>query len=94
MEPLKATGHISILKGNLAPGGAVGKITGKQGLNASPARPASTTARKTCSQGLEDGKIQSGDVIVIRYEGPQGRPRHARDAHADQRAVAGAGLPR
>ena len=71
--PLKARGHISILKGNLAPGGAVGKITGKQGLRFSgPARV--FDCEEAMIQGLEDGKIASGDVIVIRFEGPKGGP--------------------
>ncbi|XAL99487.1 dihydroxy-acid dehydratase [Phycisphaeraceae bacterium D3-23] len=71
--PLKATGHISILKGNLAPGGAVGKITGKQGLAfTGPARV--YDSEEGMLAGLEQGKIKSGDVIVIRYEGPTGGP--------------------
>lgn len=71
--PLKPRGHISILKGNLAPGGAVGKITGKQGLAFSgPARV--FDCEEDMLKGLEDGKIKSGDVIVIRYEGPTGGP--------------------
>ncbi|MEM1355928.1 MAG: dihydroxy-acid dehydratase [Planctomycetota bacterium] len=72
-DPLKARGHISILKGNLAPGGAVGKITGKQGLRfTGPARV--FDCEEDMLQGLEDGKIASGDVIIIRYEGPRGGP--------------------
>ncbi len=72
-QPLKAKGHISILKGNLAPGGAVGKITGKQGLRfTGPARV--FDCEEDMIAGLEAGKIASGDVIVIRYEGPRGGP--------------------
>jgi len=71
--PLKSRGHISILRGNLAPGGAVGKITGKQGLRFSgPARV--FDCEEDMITGLEEGKIKSGDVIVIRYEGPKGGP--------------------
>ncbi len=71
--PLKPRGHISILKGNLAPGGAVGKITGKQGLRfTGPARV--FDCEEDMIAGLEAGKIQSGDVIIIRYEGPTGGP--------------------
>lgn len=71
--PLKAHGHISILRGNLAPGGAVGKITGKQGLRFSgPARV--FDSEEDMLAGLEAGRIGSGDVIVIRYEGPTGGP--------------------
>jgi dihydroxy-acid dehydratase len=72
-KPLKPTGHISILRGNLAPEGAVGKITGKQGLKfTGPARV--FDSEEDMLTGLEEGKIQKGDVIVIRYEGPTGGP--------------------
>ncbi len=72
-NPLKPRGHISILKGNLAPGGAVGKITGKQGLRfTGPARV--FDREEDMIAGLEAGKITPGDVIVIRYEGPKGGP--------------------
>lgn len=70
---VKARGHISILRGNLAPGGAVGKITGKQGLLfTGPARV--FDCEEDMLVGLEEGRITSGDVIVIRYEGPKGGP--------------------
>ncbi|MGF1596517.1 MAG: dihydroxy-acid dehydratase [Acidimicrobiales bacterium] len=70
---VKAKGHISILRGNLAPEGAVGKITGKQGLRFSgPARV--FDSEEDMLAGLEQGAIASGDVIVIRYEGPKGGP--------------------
>jgi dihydroxy-acid dehydratase len=72
-DPLKATGHISILHGNLAPDGAVGKITGKQGLKfTGPARV--YDSEEDMLRGLENKQIQKGDVIVIRYEGPKGGP--------------------
>ena len=72
-DPLKATGHISVLRGNLCPGGAVGKITGKQGLRFSgPARV--FDSEEDMLAGLEAKKIRSGDVIIIRYEGPKGGP--------------------
>jgi len=72
-KPLKETGHIRILKGNLAPGGAVAKITGKEGLQfKGPARV--FDQEEDMLQALEQGKIQKGDVIVIRYEGPKGGP--------------------
>ncbi len=70
---VKARGHISILRGNLAPGGAVGKITGKEGLLfTGPARV--FDCEEDMLVGLEEGRIVSGDVIVIRYEGPKGGP--------------------
>jgi dihydroxy-acid dehydratase len=72
-NPLKPRGHISILKGNLAPQGAVGKITGKQGLNfRGPARV--FDSEEAMLAGLEAGGIKSGDVFVIRYEGTKGGP--------------------
>jgi dihydroxy-acid dehydratase len=72
-NPIKATGHISILHGNLAPDGAVGKITGKQGLAfTGPARV--FDSEEAMLAGLERGDIKRGDVIVIRFEGPTGGP--------------------
>ncbi|MEE9147355.1 MAG: dihydroxy-acid dehydratase [Candidatus Tectomicrobia bacterium] len=72
-SPLKETGHICILKGNLAPGGAVGKITGKEGLMFSgPAKV--FDAEEDMLQALERHEIHAGDVVVIRYEGPKGGP--------------------
>ncbi len=89
-KPLKATGHISILHGNLAPGGAVGKITGKQGLRfVGPARV--FDSEEAMIQGLEAGVIQSGDVIVIRYEGPKGGPGMP-EMLTPTSALAGAGM--
>jgi len=70
---IKPRGHISILTGNLAPGGAVGKITGKEGLRfEGPARV--FDSEEAMLAGLERGEISSGDVIVIRFEGPKGGP--------------------
>ena len=71
--PLKAVGHLQILRGNLAPGGAVAKITGKEGLRFSgPARVYDSEELMLAS--LERNEIRKGDVIVIRYEGPKGGP--------------------
>jgi dihydroxy-acid dehydratase len=71
--PIKDTGHIRILRGNLAPGGAVAKITGKEGLMFSgPARV--FDAEEDMLRALEEHRIQKGDVVVIRYEGPKGGP--------------------
>jgi len=72
-KPIKASGHIRIMRGNVAPEGAVAKITGKEGLTFTG------TARCFDSEelmlaGVEQGKIQKGDVIIIRYEGPKGGP--------------------
>ena len=72
-DPMKDCGHIRILKGNLAPGGAVAKITGKEGLRfAGPARV--FDSEETMLKALEEGIIVKGDVIVIRYQGPKGGP--------------------
>jgi dihydroxy-acid dehydratase len=72
-KPIKSSGHIRILKGNLAPGGAVAKITGKEGLHFSgPARV--FNREEDMLAALEQNKIQKGDVVVIRYEGPKGGP--------------------
>jgi dihydroxy-acid dehydratase len=72
-RPIKADGHIRILHGNLAPEGAVAKITGKEGLAFSgPARV--FDSEEAVIDGLAAGKVQAGDVIVIRYEGPKGGP--------------------
>ncbi len=72
-KPIKATGHIQILKGNLAPGGAVAKITGKEGEQFSgPARV--YDSEEDMLEALEKRKIHKGDVVVIRYEGPKGGP--------------------
>lgn len=71
--PLKKIGHIRILTGNLAPGGAVGKITGKEGESFSG--PAQVfDSEEAMLEALEAKKINKGSVIVIRYEGPKGGP--------------------
>ncbi|MGH8526675.1 MAG: dihydroxy-acid dehydratase, partial [Gammaproteobacteria bacterium] len=72
-RPIKPSGHIQILRGNLAPGGAVAKITGKEGLRFSgPARV--YDSEEAMLAALEKNQIQKGDVVVIRYEGPKGGP--------------------
>jgi len=72
-QPIKATGHIQILYGNLAEEGAVAKITGKEGLSFSgPARV--FDSEEEANHGIESGAVQKGDVIIIRYVGPKGGP--------------------
>lgn len=72
-NPIKATGHLQILYGNLALGGSVAKITGKEGLQfKGPARV--FDGEKHLIEGIENGKVKKGDVVVIRYEGPKGAP--------------------
>lgn len=88
--PIKATGHIRVLRGNLAPEGAVAKITGKEGLTfEGPAR--CFDREEAMLDALEAGQIQSGDVIVIRYEGPRGGPGMP-EMLTPTSAVVGAGL--
>lgn len=74
-KPIKASGHIRILKGNLAPGGAVAKITGKEGLSfTGKARCFDTEDEMVAA--VERGEIKKGEktVIVLRYKGPKGGP--------------------
>ena len=72
-NPIKPTGHIRILKGNLAPKGSVAKITGKEGLIfKGPAKV--FEGEFNANKGISSGIVKKGDVIVIRYEGPRGGP--------------------
>ena len=72
-NPIKPTGHIRILKGNLAEEGSVAKITGKEGLIFSgPARV--FEGEFDANDGIRSGQVQKGEVVVIRYEGPKGGP--------------------
>ncbi|MEJ2688205.1 MAG: dihydroxy-acid dehydratase [Gammaproteobacteria bacterium] len=89
-NPVKASGHIRILKGNLAPGGAVAKITGKEGLRFSgPARV--YDSEEDMLHALERQEIGKGDVVVIRYEGPKGGPGMP-EMLTPTSAIMGAGL--
>ncbi|MEX2671623.1 MAG: dihydroxy-acid dehydratase [Phycisphaeraceae bacterium] len=72
-DPIKKTGHIAILKGNLAPGGGVAKITGKEGL-AFTGTARVFDCEEDMLRGVEEGRVVKGDVVVIRYEGPKGGP--------------------
>lgn len=72
-DPIKQTGHLQIMYGNLCPGGGVAKITGKEG------ETFTGTARvydneQLMMRGLENKEIKPGDVVIIRYEGPKGGP--------------------
>jgi len=72
-SPIKATGHLQILRGNLATEGSVAKITGKEGERfAGPAQV--YDSEEAMVEALERGEIRDGSVIVIRYEGPKGGP--------------------
>ncbi len=89
-DPIKSTGHIRILKGNLSPDGAVAKITGKEGLRFSgPAKV--YDSEEDMLHALEQKEIEKGDVIVIRYEGPKGGPGMP-EMLTPTSAIMGAGL--
>lgn len=89
-NPLYAQGHLAILRGNLATEGAVAKITGvKKPQITGPARV--FESEENCLDAILAGKIQAGDVIIIRYEGPKGGPG-MREMLAPTSAIIGAGL--
>ena len=71
--PIKKTGHIRILRGNLAEGGSVAKITGKEGLYFR-GKAKVFNSEYEANAGISEGKVEKGDVVVIRYEGPKGGP--------------------
>jgi dihydroxy-acid dehydratase len=73
-KPVKATGHIAILEGNLAPEGAVGKITGKEGTSFQGPARCFDAEEDMMAAVLADRESLKGCVIVIRYEGPKGGP--------------------
>jgi dihydroxy-acid dehydratase len=89
-RPIKPESHLSILYGNLAPEGAVAKITGKEGTRFEG------TARcfhseEDCLRAILDGVVQAGDVVVIRFEGPKGGPG-MREMLSPTGAIIGRGL--
>ena len=89
-KPIKPTGHIQILRGNLSPEGSVAKITGKEGLKFSgPAKV--YDAEEDMLAALEQKKIVKGDVVIIRYEGPKGGPGMP-EMLTPTSAIMGAGL--
>jgi dihydroxy-acid dehydratase len=89
-QPIKATAHIQILRGNLSPDGSVAKITGKEGLRFSgPAKV--YDSEELMLAALEQKKIVKGDVVVIRYEGPKGGPGMP-EMLTPTSAIMGAGL--
>jgi len=88
--PLKKDSHLVILKGNLAPGGGVAKISGKEGEKFS-GKARVFEAEEKALKAILDGKIKAGDVLVIRYEGPRGGPG-MREMLSPTSAVMGCGL--
>src|SRR5215471_1060332 len=89
-NPIHPRGHLQILKGNLAPEGAVAKITGKEGSRFSGSAKV-YDSEEDMLHALERKEIQKGDVIVIRYEGPKGGPGMP-EMLTPTSAVMGAGL--
>ena len=89
-QPIKESGHIRIMRGNVCPDGAVAKITGKEGL-VFKGTARCFDSEELMLKGLEDGKIQKGDVVVIRYEGPKGGPGMP-EMLTPTSAIMGAGL--
>ncbi len=89
-DPVKKDGHLVVLRGNLAPGGAVAKISGKEGLRFAGAARC-YDSEETALRAVLDGKVVKGDVIVIRYEGPRGGPG-MREMLSPTSAVMGRGL--
>lgn len=92
-DPIKSSGHIRILRGNFAPGGAVAKITGKEGLRFT-GRARVYDCERDLNAALTRGEIKREDgnlVIVVRYEGPKGGPGMPEQLRASA-AIMGAGL--
>jgi dihydroxy-acid dehydratase len=89
-NPIKPSSHLVVFRGNLCPGGAVGKISGKEGLHFS-GKAVVFENEETALQGVLNGKVKPGHVIVIRYEGPQGGPG-MREMLSPTSAIMGKGL--
>ncbi|MFT7686618.1 MAG: dihydroxy-acid dehydratase [Candidatus Azotimanducaceae bacterium] len=89
-NPIKKDSHLVILKGNLAPLGAVAKITGKEGLSFT-GNARVFESEEECLKGVLDGTVIKGDVLVIRYEGPKGAPG-MREMLSPTSAIMGKGM--
>lgn len=89
-NPIKADSHLRILYGNLAPTGAVAKITGKEGTYFE-GRARCFNSEEAAMEAILDGRIVAGDVVVIRYEGPKGGPG-MREMLSPTSAIMGRGL--
>jgi len=89
-NPIKKDSHLVILKGNLAPLGAVAKITGKEGLSFT-GHARVFESEEECLKGVLDGTVVKGDVLVIRYEGPRGGPG-MREMLSPTSAIMGKGM--
>jgi dihydroxy-acid dehydratase len=89
-NPIKKDSHLVVLYGNLAPEGAIAKITGKEGL-IFKGKARVYNSEEESLQGILSGKVKSGDVVVIRYEGPKGGPG-MREMLSPTSAIMGRGL--
>jgi len=89
-QPIKKDSHLVILYGNLAPEGAVAKITGKEGLRFT-GKARVFDGEEAALRGILGGKVKAGDVVVIRYEGPKGGPG-MREMLSPTGAIIGRGL--
>ena len=89
-NPIKKDSHLVVLKGNLAPSGAVAKITGKEGLSFKGSARV-FDSEENCLKGILDGTVKKNDVLVIRYEGPKGAPG-MREMLSPTSAIMGKGL--
>tara|TARA_B100001013_G_scaffold191352_1_gene115531 strand:- start:170 stop:1849 length:1680 start_codon:yes stop_codon:yes gene_type:complete len=89
-NPIKKNSHLVILRGNLAPTGAVAKITGKEGLSFS-GNARVFESEEDCLKGVLNGTVVKNDVLVIRYEGPKGAPG-MREMLSPTSAIMGKGL--
>ncbi|MDH3716178.1 MAG: dihydroxy-acid dehydratase [Gammaproteobacteria bacterium] len=89
-DPIKKDSHLVILYGNLAPQGAVAKISGKEGLRFTGSARVYASEEKAL-KGILDGTVEKGDVIVVRYEGPRGGPG-MREMLSPTSAIMGKGL--
>jgi dihydroxy-acid dehydratase len=89
-DPIKKDSHLVILYGNLAPAGAVAKITGKEGLRFT-GRARVFNSEEESLKGILGGKVRAGDVVVVRYEGPKGGPG-MREMLSPTGAIIGKGL--
>jgi dihydroxy-acid dehydratase len=89
-NPLKKDSHLVIFKGNLCPGGAVGKISGKEGLKFS-GKAIVFESEETALQAILNDKVKKGHVIIVRMEGPKGGPG-MREMLSPTSAIMGKGL--
>jgi dihydroxy-acid dehydratase len=89
-DPIKKDSHLVVLYGNLAPDGAVAKITGKEGLEFH-GKAKVFDSEENALQGILGGKVKAGEVVVIRYEGPKGGPG-MREMLSPTSAIMGKGL--